>query len=92
MEQIHIGIIGLVAGTLTTLSFVPQIVKIARTRHVRDISLHMYVIMTTGTLLWLTYGILIKALPVILANCVSVLLCLYVVAMKLLFGRKDAAQ
>ena len=87
MEKIHIGIIGLIAGACTTLSFVPQVVKILKTRHVRDISLLMYIILTTGVSLWLVYGILIEEAPIILANGVTLALCTAVIVMKLRYGR-----
>ena len=89
MHRVQIGIIGFLAGTLTTVAFVPQILKIARTKHVRDISLFMYVILSTGILLWLIYGLFIREAPIILANSVAFILCCYIMAMKLAYGRKD---
>lgn len=90
MERAHIGLIGLIAGALTTVSFVPQIIKIAKTKHVKDLSLFMYLIMLTGIILWLVYGILIREMPVIAANTVTVLLCSYVIVMKLIYDGKDS--
>jgi len=87
VEKIHIGIIGVIAGACTTLSFIPQVVKIVRTRHARDISLYMYLILTAGVLLWLIYGILIGEFPVILANSVTLVLCLAVLVMKMRFSK-----
>ena len=60
--------LGLIAGFLTTLSFVPQVIKTWQTRSARDISLGMFLIFCTGVALWLVYGILIKDLAVILTN------------------------
>ncbi|MDP8258094.1 MAG: PQ-loop domain-containing transporter [Candidatus Aadella gelida] len=48
MERVHISIIGLTAGFLTSLSFLPQALKILRTKQVRDISLGMYIVLTVG--------------------------------------------
>jgi MtN3 and saliva related transmembrane protein len=79
-------LIGLAAGALTTASFVPQVVRIARTRSARDVSLHMFLLMATGIFLWLVYGVLVGALPVIAANAVSLALAAAVIAMKLRFG------
>ena len=87
MEKIHIGIIGIIAGTCTTMSFIPQILKIIRTRHAKDISLHMYVVLTTGIFLWLVYGIFLEELPIILANGVAFLLCMSVIIMKIVYDR-----
>ncbi len=76
-------IIGLVAGTLTTASFVPQLVKAWKTKSTTDISLAMYLIICTGIFLWLVYGILIGSLPVILANGVTLAIALLILLLKL---------
>ena len=79
----YVTIIGLIAGTITTISFLPQVLKIIRTRHTKDISLGMYVTLSMGILLWLVYGILISSLPVILANLISFILTLIIVIFKI---------
>ena len=89
MEKIHIGITGLIAGACTTISFIPQILKIIKTRKVRDISGAMYTVLTTGVFLWLVYGIFLRELPIILANGVSLVLCLGILVMKFIYGKKD---
>ena len=81
-----IDIIGSVAAFLTTIAFVPQVIKIWRSRSAADISLPMYVVFTLGVTLWLAYGVLLGALPIIIANCVTMLLSVSVVAMKLRWG------
>lgn len=88
MEREHIGIIGLVAGALTTVSFIPQIIKIARTKHVKDLSLYMYLILFTGVLLWLVYGFLIGETPIIAANMITLVLCGYVIVTKIIYDCK----
>ncbi|MDP8299263.1 MAG: SemiSWEET transporter [Candidatus Tantalella remota] len=85
MEKIHIGLIGMIAGICTTVSLVPQILKILKTKHARDVSLGMYIILSTGVLLWLIYGIFLEELPLILANAVTLALCFTVIVMKLMF-------
>lgn len=79
----YIGLIGIIAGVLTTISFIPQLVKILRTREAKDVSLYMYVILTTGIVLWLIYGFLIKEFPIILANIISFILCSIIIAAKM---------
>ena len=70
-----VKIIGLAAAGCTTLSFLPQAIKTIKTKQTEDLSLGMYSFFTLGVSLWLTYGIIIKDLPVILANkCNS---CIY---------------
>jgi MtN3 and saliva related transmembrane protein len=75
--------IGLLAGTLTTLAFVPQVVKIWKTKHARDLSLGMFAIFSSGVLLWLWYGIEIGATPVIVANAVTLGLSLTILFFKI---------
>lgn len=76
-------LLGLLAGSLTTASFLPQLLQAWRSRSTRDISLAMYAIISTGILLWLIYGIMITSLPVILANAVSLLIVLLILALKI---------
>lgn len=68
-----ITLLGLIAATLTTASFLPQAIKTIKTRHTKDLSLGMYVLLTTGASLWLIYGILIEDLPIILANGITLI-------------------
>lgn len=81
-----IEIVGLAAGILTTISFLPQVILIYKTRHTRDISLGMFSLFTAGIILWLIYGILNKSVSVIAANAVTFFLSLYILIMKLKHG------
>ena len=78
--------IGFIAAILTTVSFVPQVLKIWRTRSAKDISLGMYSLFTLGIAAWLVYGVLIDSWPVILANLVTLMLAGSVLVMKLKFS------
>jgi MtN3 and saliva related transmembrane protein len=78
--------IGSAAATLTTTAFIPQALKVWHTRHTADISLGMYAMFTLGVALWLAYGILLQAWPIIVANSITLLLAGAVLAMKLRFG------
>jgi MtN3 and saliva related transmembrane protein len=80
------AVVGFIAAILTTVAFVPQVMKIWRTRSAKDVSLGMYTLFTIGVVLWLVYGILIDSWPIILANCVTVLLAGVVLLMKVKFG------
>jgi MtN3 and saliva related transmembrane protein len=86
MKINYISVIGLLAGTLTTLSFLPQVVKTARTKETKDLSLSMYIVLATGIFLWTIYGILIGAIPVILANGISFILATIVLIFKIKYG------
>jgi len=76
-------LIGYLAASLTTLSFLPQALHTFRTRDVRGISLGMYTLFTAGVALWLVYGLLLAAWPIVLANAVTLALALAILVMKL---------
>lgn len=78
--------IGSVAASLTTLSFVPQVWQVWKTRQTQAISLGMYSLFTLGVALWLVYGILLVSWPIIIANSITVILAGAVLVMKLKFG------
>lgn len=78
--------IGSIAATLTTVAFVPQVWQVWRTRHTHDISLGMYAIFTCGVAMWLVYGLLLGAWPIIIANAITLLLAGAVLTMKLRYG------
>jgi len=75
--------LGLFAGTLTTLSFLPQVIKAWKTRSTRDISLGMFSMFCTGVFLWVVYGFLVGDIPVIVANVVTFLFAATILALKL---------
>jgi len=64
-------LLGMAAGFCTTASFIPQVIKTIKSRHTRDISLLMYIVLTLGLFLWLIYGLFRKDIPLILANSIS---------------------
>ena len=82
----NIDWLGTVAGILTTLAFLPQVLKVWRSRSARDISLGMYAIFATGVACWVVYGWLLSIWPVIIANVVTLILVAVVIAMKLRWG------
>ncbi len=91
MNMIHLlntETIGLLAGTLTTISFVPQVIRIWQTKHADDISTSMFVIFITGVALWLLYGIQLHALPVIVANSITLVLASLILVLKFHFQRR----
>lgn len=68
-----IKILGYVAATLTTASFVPQLISVIKTRSTKDISLVMYIAFVIGVICWAIYGGLVQDYPVLIANVVSCL-------------------
>ncbi len=78
---------GTLAALLTTLSFVPQAWHTFQTKDVSGISLGMYSAFTLGVALWLAYGLMLQAWPVVIANAVTLALALGILAMKLVYQR-----
>lgn len=81
-------VLGLAAGTLTTASFVPQLLKVWRTKSAEDISMGMFVTFCAGVGLWLIYGIAIKDLAIVAANGVTMLLALAILVLKIRYARR----
>jgi len=86
MEVDYVTSLGLVAAFLTTIAFLPQVIKTWKSRSAKDLSLGMFAIFTTGILLWLIYGILINDLPIILANIFTLTLSSIILFFKLKHG------
>ena len=78
--------LGFISGILTTIAFIPQVLKVWVTRKTEDISLLMFIIFITGIIGWLIYGILIVNYPLILANSVTLVLAVLIIIGKIRFG------
>jgi MtN3 and saliva related transmembrane protein len=78
-----IALAGYLAGTLTTLSFVPQVLRTWKLKETKDFSLAMLLLFAAGMLLWTAYGIGISSLPVIAANVITFGLVLFLLGMKI---------
>ncbi|KJJ85871.1 conserved hypothetical protein, membrane [Candidatus Omnitrophus magneticus] len=89
MNEFFVELIGMLGAICTTFCFLPQIIKILQTKHARDISLIMYIILTIGVFLWLIYGILIHKWPIILANAVTFIFCAIIVTVKITWENKN---
>ena len=83
MTAFQIEIIGMGAAVLTTLGFVPQVVKMVKTKDVSSISLSMYLVLISGVLLWLIYGVYLKSPAIIFANTISMVLQLWIIILKI---------
>jgi len=81
--------IGLIAGLLTSVASVPQVVKTWRSRHARDLSIWQPLLLSVGVALWLIYGMLIGDVPLIVANITPLLCNLALTVMKLRFRIND---
>ena len=83
-------LLGLIAGALTGIAAIPQLVKTLRTRHARDISVWQPILLSIGIALWIVYGMLIHNLPLILTNIIP-LVCNALLAGLKLYYRDNAA-
>lgn len=81
-----ITILGIAAGTLTTASFLPQVIKAYKSKHTKDVSLFMFILLFVGLCLWLIYGFVRSDLPIILANTVSLVFVSAMLALKAKHG------
>jgi MtN3 and saliva related transmembrane protein len=79
-------LIGIVAGLLTTVAFLPQAVKIWRSKSAKDVSLAMFVCFCAGIVLWVIYGFMLGAFPVILANVVTLCIAATILVFKIRYG------
>ncbi len=83
--------IGLIAGLLTSIAAIPQVVKTWRSRHARDLSIWQPLLLSAGVALWLFYGILINDMPLILSNITPLICNLLLTVMKVRFANNDPA-
>lgn len=74
---------GFAAAFCTTIAFVPQAIKVYKTKHTKDISLVMFLLMNLGIVLWLIYGLMLNSYPIIIANAVTIVLAFYILARKI---------
>jgi MtN3 and saliva related transmembrane protein len=78
--------LGYLAAFCTTVAFIPQAVKVYKTKQTKDISLGMFSMLIAGFILWLWYGILLHSYPIIIANSITIIIAVYIFITKL---RKD---
>ena len=81
-----ITLLGLLAGTLTTISFLPQVIKTWKSKSVEDISLGMFLTFCSGVFLWIIYGLCIRDLPVLATNLVTLIFASTILVFKLRYG------
>jgi len=77
-----VTLIGFIAGSITMFSFLPQVIKIVKTKSAHDVSIEMALLVLTGAVLWTSYGFLIHSLPVIIANVVNFIFVFVMVILK----------
>ena len=85
IKEFIINYVGFFAAFCTTISFLPQVIKVYKTKSTKDISLYMFLIFTIGTFCWLIYGILESSLPIIMANTITLILSVIILLYKIKF-------
>jgi len=78
----------MVAAVVTTACFLPQALQVIRTRDTRSLSLTMYAMFVVGIVLWLTYGLLLGSMPIILANVFTLVQAVIILYYKATEGRR----
>ena len=85
IKEFIINYVGFFAAFCTTVSFLPQVIKVYKTKSTKDISLYMFLIFTIGTFCWLIYGIIESSIPIILANTITLILSAIILLYKIKF-------
>lgn len=79
-------LLGILAGSLTTGSFFPQVIKAHASHQTKDLSLLMFLVLSCGVVLWIVYGTLVGSWPVIIANSATLFLVAYLLYLKVKYG------
>ena len=82
-------LLGLTAGAITSLGFMPQLIRGYRTKKLDDISYYMPLALAVGMSLWLLYGIVVEKLPIIVANGFGISCCFILIIMKRIYSPAD---
>lgn len=78
--------IGSIAAFFTTIAYIPQAIKVYKTKHTKDLSIWMLAILTSGILLWTIYGVMLGDNILIIANSISCIISTYILFMKVKHG------
>ena len=82
---------GFIAAALTTIAFLPQVIKTWRTKKAEDVSIVMLLMFITGLLFWIVYAIQTNALPVLIANIITFILNVTILTLKLIYGKQPSS-
>ena len=88
MFTLNIEFFGYFAAILTTLAFLPQLIKTLKTKKAEDVSLITLIMFLTGVLSWIVYGYKISSIPILLANLITFVLNLLILIFKITFSKK----
>ena len=79
---------GFIAAALTTIAFLPQVIKTWRTKKAEDVSIVMLLMFITGLIFWIIYALQVRILPVLIANIITLILNVSILGLKLSYGRE----
>jgi MtN3 and saliva related transmembrane protein len=82
----NIELLGLIAGGITSMGFIPQLIKGYKTKKLEDVSYYMPFILAIGMTMWLIYGILKDALAIIIANAFAIICCMVLIFLKKIYS------
>ena len=88
MKILYIEFFGFSAAILTTLAFIPQLIKTLKTKKAEDVSLTTLIMFLTGVAAWIIYGIQISSKPILIANIVTFLLNFLILVFKLIYSKE----
>ncbi|MEK6948601.1 MAG: SemiSWEET transporter [Nanoarchaeota archaeon] len=81
-----VDLVGFAAGACTTLAFLPQVMKVWKTKHTKDLSLGLFSLFLVGIILWLFYGVVAGSLPIIMANFITFIFVFILLVFKIKYG------
>ena len=87
MINFNIEVFGYFAAILTTLAFLPQLIKTFKTKKAEDVSLITLIMFLTGVLSWIIYGYKISSTPILVANIITFILNLLILIFKITFAK-----
>jgi len=85
----NVVLLGMIAGAVTSLGFIPQLIRGYRTRELDDVSYYMPIMLAVGMTLWLLYGVFVEGLPIIVANAFGIGCCLVLLVMKKMYSHSS---
>ena len=86
MNPINLELFGLIAGAITSLGFIPQLVKGYKTKKLEDVSYFMPIVLAIGMSMWLIYGILKDSIAIVVANAFAISCCFILIIMKKVYS------
>ena len=88
MEKVYLDLLGYCAATLTTIAFIPQVLKTIKTKSAKDVSIGMFVSFTIGVFLWILYGLVTNNKPIWISNFIILGLSITQIILKLKYDKE----